>query len=399
MKIALILFNLSTEAGAPRFLLSFAQALKKMGHRVVIYTSEYNPGKCFPNLNKGLDIREIKSPAPAASTLGAGTILGKGIQRIQRYRLTNKIARDITAAMDRDFDIVNCHTDFSYRVGFLYKKINQKAKFIWTMHDSPFDFNPKKNFLENMVIKIAYAVEETLEKRFFLKADLAVVLDNRNAEIARGFGLPTEVIRGGVDFNAFYAEPRRRQAGSKDVNLIGVGSLGPYRRFEDIISAVAILRKRGCNAKALLACQDFWSNKAYRQSFEKFIDDSGVAKFIDARFNGIPEKEFAKAYDQSDVYIYPTNLKIWGMAPFEAMTAGLPTIICSASSDVEVIKDGENALLVDPLRPDQIADRVEQLIKSPELYENIARNGQEFVRNNLTWEKYAENFMAKVSAL
>lgn len=391
MKIAVILFNLATEAGAPRLLLSFAQALKRQGHEVVIFTAEYDP-KCFPELTRGLDIREIKGPAPFVSTLGARTVLGKGLQRIARYRLAGEIARRIFAAMEPDFDVVNCHTDFSYRVGALYKRRHPEAKFIWTMHDSPFDFNPKRRFLENLLARASYAVEEAVERRFFMGADLVVTLDRRNCDIARGFGLPAEVVAGGVDFEAFYA-PARPAPEGKRVRLLSVGSLGPYRRFEDTVGAAAILRRRGYDARVLLACEDFWGNKDYRREFERFIENSGVKEYVDARFQGIPEKEFPAAYRASDVYVYATNIRIWGMGPLEAMAAGLPAVICRASSNAEVFADGQNALFSDASRPDQIAGCVERLLADPGFYKKIAEGGQKFVHENLTWGKYAERFI------
>ncbi|MBU6500547.1 MAG: glycosyltransferase family 4 protein [Patescibacteria group bacterium] len=396
MKIALVLFNLAVEAGAPRFLLSFAQALKRQGHDVVIFTAEYSPN-CFPPLTKGLDIREIKGSKSLSSVVGAKDIFGKILNRVRWYGLVDEISRDIVKAMDKDFDIVNCHTDFSYRVGSLYKKINPKAKFIWTMHDSPFDFNPKSNVLLNLLSRVSYFIEEIIERGSFKGADLVAVLDERNAKISRGFGLKTEIIRGGVDFEAFYGPTHNMPAGSKKIRLVSVGSLGPYRGFEDTISATAALRKRGYDASALIVCEDFWSNGPYRKNFESFIENSGAKEYIDARFKGVPENQFKAVYRDSDVYVYATNIKIWGMAPFEAMTAGLPAIICDASSDIEVLINRENALFVPPHRPDKIADCVEDLISSPDLYAKVASGGQKFVRDNLTWEKYAANFLKSVS--
>ncbi|MEK7546593.1 MAG: glycosyltransferase family 4 protein [Patescibacteria group bacterium] len=392
MKIAIVLFNLATEAGASRLLFSFAQSLKKQGNAVVIFTADYNPN-CFPVLSRGLDIREIKGDIPFSSVFGSKTTFGKILGSLRLYKLAALNARRIADAMENDFDIVNCHTDFSYRVGALYKKRNPKAKFIWTMHDSPFDFNPKKGFIRNISSKIFYAVQEKIERRFFKKADIAVVIDNRNKEIAeKELGLNTRILRGGVDFESFY-RPVKSKPDSKKIALLSVGSLGRYRRFEDVISATAILRKKGYDARTLLVCQDFWADKIYREEFESFIENSGIKNYIDARFEGVAEKDFMDVYRQSDVYIYATHIKIWGIAPFEAMSAGLPLVVCSGSSDAEVLKDGENALFFEPLNPNQLAEKVEILMKDSSFYGKITSNGQRFVKENVSWDAYARGFI------
>ncbi len=392
MKIAIVLFNLATEAGASRLLFSFAQSLKKQGNTVVIFTADYDP-KCFSLLSRGLDIREIRSRVPFSSVFGSKTIFGKAWESVKLYRLAGINAERITAAMEDDFDIVNCHTDFSYRVGAMYKKKNPKAKFIWTMHDSPFDFNPKKGFIRNLLSRMFYAAQEMMERKFFKKADIVVVIDNRNKEIAeKELKLNTRILRGGVDFDAFY-KPVKSKPVSKKVNLLSVGSLGRYRRFEDVVSATVILRKRGYDARALLVCKDFWGDKDYRAEFENFIKKSGVEDYVDARFEGIPENDFMSVYKKSDIYVYATHIKIWGIAPFEAMSAGLPLIVCRGSSDAEVLKDNSNSLFFEPLNPSDLADKVEILINNNDLRRKVASSGQKFVKENLSWDAYAKGFL------
>jgi len=68
----------------------------------------------------------------------------------------------------------------------------------------------------------------------------------------------------------------------------------------------------------------------------------------------------------------------------------LPLIICHTTTSSEVLEDGKTALFVDPMSPTQIAEKVEFLIKNPEAYKEIAERGQEFVKKEMTWEKYTD---------
>lgn len=100
-----------------------------------------------------------------------------------------------------------------------------------------------------------------------------------------------------------------------------------------------------------------------------------------------------EAYEKSDVFVFPNHIKIWGLAAFEAMAAGLPLVVSNITSIAEVLRDNENALFVEPLRPEQIAHKVEQLLKDPLVYKEIATAGQEFVKKELTWDAYAKRFL------
>ena len=69
-------------------------------------------------------------------------------------------------------------------------------------------------------------------------------------------------------------------------------------------------------------------------------------------------------------------------------------IVSKTTGVAEVLTDMNNALLVEPMRPDQIADKAEALMDSPELYAKIAAKGQQFVKENISWDTYAEKVLA-----
>ena len=73
---------------------------------------------------------------------------------------------------------------------------------------------------------------------------------------------------------------------------------------------------------------------------------------------------------------------------FEAMAAGLPVVLCRTTASTEVLKDGENAFFVDPQNPEEIALKIKLLIDKPDIYKIVATNGQNLVREKLTWSKY-----------
>ena len=73
----------------------------------------------------------------------------------------------------------------------------------------------------------------------------------------------------------------------------------------------------------------------------------------------------------------------------EALTAGLP-VVATYQSGLP-ITDGETGCLVPMKDAIAIADKIEWLITHPEERERIGRNAAKMMRENYTWEKYAES--------
>lgn len=398
MKIIIAHFNLALESGNPRLVFSLAHTYKSLGHEVIIYTAEFDP-KCFPKLNKGLDIRVIRPPKPLSSVSGSDNLISKVYKRIKKIILYGNIAQKIAAQIPADADLVICQNDDSYKIGLFYKKRNARAKVAWLMYNPPFYRSRKNNFMFNAGSEIISWWEYRTVREYSRGLDLVVTDEEAKERPMKNFGLATMRMPIPANFDIFYVPLKNGIDKKQEIILLGIGGLSPTRRFEDIISAVAILRKKGYDAKARIICKDYWRESDYRKKFELFLEESGVKQYIDARFDGAEEEELVQIFKSSSIFVFPSNVNIWGMTIFEAMAAGLPTIVSRATSVAEFLRDKENTLLVDPLQPSQIAEDIERFINSPELYREITKSGQEFVRANFTGEKYAKDLLDKVSRL
>ncbi len=398
MKIIILNLNLALESGNPRLVFSLGQAYKSLGHKVSIYTAEFDPN-CFPKLNKGLDIKVVHPPRPLSSVSGSTGFFSKAYKRFKRIILYRSIARKIAEELPADAELLICQNDDSYKVGLYYKKINQHAKVVWIMYNPPFYHSHKNNFMVNIGSKIFTLWEYFTVRKYSKGIDLVVTDEEIKEQPIRNLGLPTMRMAIPVNFDIFYNAVKSGMSKNQPIVLLGIGGLSPTRRFEDIISAVAMLRKKGYDAKAVIVCKDYWRESDYRKQFELFLEESGVKQYIDARFDGAAEEELVQMFKTSDIFVFPNNVNIWGMTIFEAMAAGLPTIVSRSTSVAEFLRNGENTLLIDPLEPDQIADNIELLVNSPELYQKITKNGQELVRASFSAEKYARDLLAKASRL
>lgn len=392
MKIALIHFGLTTESGDTRMVLSIAQGLKKLGHTVAVYCGEFDARACYPRLNKGLDIRVVPPRQPLASVRGATGIFGRISERVRQVRLQNDLAKRILSAVRADFDVLICENDYSYKIGLGYKQQRPDAKVIWIMNNPPFFHSRKSGLVAEVLSRCANAFEKLSARKYARGVDWIVVYDEISKRLAKALGRPVKVVPNPIDVGYFYAPVREGIAGKK-IGLLGLGALSPQRRFEDIVTAVALLRRKGYDARAVMLCKDYWGNSAYRKGFEEFVRSSGVGEYIEPHFEGANDEEYLKAIRSSDVFVLPNNIKIWGVGAFECMAAGLPLIVSRVTAVAEALHDRGDALFVDVSSPAQIADRAEELARDPALYKKVASAGQAFVKEEMSLDSFVEKII------
>ena len=107
-------------------------------------------------------------------------------------------------------------------------------------------------------------------------------------------------------------------------------------------------------------------------------------------FHGpVPQDDLKAFLAESDIYLFPSLADGCAQSGMEALTAGLP-VVATYQSGLP-ITDGETGCVVPRKDAAAIADEIEWLIAHPEERERLGRNAAKMMRENYTWEKYAEN--------
>lgn len=401
MKIAIVCLNLSWQAGGVRLIYSSAHAMKKFGHHVIIYAPEINE-TAYPDLRRDLDIRVIPLVKPIAWQYQSSNVFARVFEKIKRERTLMRAVQVISEAMDNDLDVVNVH-DFSYRLARVYRRRNPTARIIWTMNDPPYMYLPKANILYDLLSRWWNAYKDIAERKYFKAIDAAIVLVRRNKQWVEERGMKGKVVWSGLEFERF-SSPPKHISGKKTFTVLGVGALNKYRRFEDIVAAVRILRGRKHDVRAVIVCKNIWGEDDYAEELVGFAQKEGVSAHVMFHFEGASDTELKQFYASSDFFILPIHLPPprdgfgWQLVPFEAMAAGTPVIVSRKIDIVEALHDGETACFVDPCSPEGIANKIETLIKNPERYHAISSKGREFVKNKMSWETYVKEVLAAVKA-
>jgi glycosyltransferase involved in cell wall biosynthesis len=69
----------------------------------------------------------------------------------------------------------------------------------------------------------------------------------------------------------------------------------------------------------------------------------------------------------ADLFILPSHFEGMPNALLEAMACGLPVVATSVSGVMDLIKHGQNGLLVEPGRADRLADAIVRLLEDREM--------------------------------
>lgn len=113
----------------------------------------------------------------------------------------------------------------------------------------------------------------------------------------------------------------------------------------------------------------------------------------------VPEADKPKLYHQADVVVLPSIKEGFGMTLTEAGASGLPVIGNNHSSIKEIIQNGKTGFLAKTNDVDDWANKLLQLIKSPQLCLKMGEQGQKFIRSKFTWEKNIQTHLKVYESL
>jgi glycosyltransferase involved in cell wall biosynthesis len=169
---------------------------------------------------------------------------------------------------------------------------------------------------------------------------------------------------------------------------LSVGILFPHRRFEDAILAVKRVRDAGYNCRYDIIGSDRFA-PTYGDELRQLVTDLSLHEVVTLRFESVSEADLTKAYQRTDALVFANDRQTWGLAPLEAMAKGVPVIVSRGAGVHEVLTDGDNALLVDPAHPEQIAQAILRLLESDDLRGRLGEAGRRLVLERFTSRHYA----------
>jgi len=104
----------------------------------------------------------------------------------------------------------------------------------------------------------------------------------------------------------------------------------------------------------------------------------------------VPNAEMPAIINQCKVFLYPSLRESFGIPILEGMACGVPVITSNTSSMPEIA--GDAAILVDPVRPDQITSAIQKVLSDSNLHEELCRKGIKQAAK-FSWKIMAQNYL------
>lgn len=287
-------------------------------------------------------------------------------------------------------DIVHAH--FSTPPGELAALRYAKKKnvpFVVTYHGDPQeDFG---NFLRRASV--------SLYNKYFLNkvlsyADVIISPSKYYIHESRFLGKYKDkivVISNGInleDFKISYSKEECRKKlnlSPQDKMVLFLGGLTPYKGPDVLVRAMAKIIKYIPDARLVLV-----GSGKMRGELEESARKLGVRNHVE--FAGFVTEDIKPLYYRAaDVFVLPStmNKEIFGIVNLEAMACSVPIVASKIGGVPDVVKEGENGLLVSPKDSEALAEAIIYLLENEEVRSKMGKNGRKKVED-YSWEKIAD---------
>lgn len=203
------------------------------------------------------------------------------------------------------------------------------------------------------------------------------------------------ILRNAVDTERFKPSKNRRlrhNYGIKEsINLIlFVGYLDTFKGIFDLIPAFYEITKENKNVTLMMV-----GTGPKKEELKKKVSKLKLNDFVIFTGNISPES-MHKYYQLADIFVLPSHTDAGGppLVFIEAMACGLPVIGTNVGGIPEGIENGINGFIVPPKNVDELAEKLEILIKDKNLRKKFGNNSlKKIYENSMTLEKKTETLI------
>lgn len=174
----------------------------------------------------------------------------------------------------------------------------------------------------------------------------------------------------------------RNKSEHEGFNILFLSNIMEEKGVWDLLDACRILKERGISFQCHFVGK--WSNITE----EAFNDKVQKLKLQDcitghgAKYDNEKDVFFQNA----DVFVFPTfyNNECFPLVLLEAMEQGIACISCNEGGISSIIDDGETGYIIEKHQSGMLADKLEYLIKHPEVCKDMGIKGREKFNKEFT---------------
>jgi glycosyltransferase involved in cell wall biosynthesis len=183
--------------------------------------------------------------------------------------------------------------------------------------------------------------------------------------LAHGLSKPTTVISNGVNIERYHPgkEPgediETRYHLPQGPRVLSVGRLMKDKRLDLLIKAMRVV----CDAQE--AHLIVVGRGSERRHLKTLIQKLHIEPYIHL-LGYVPEEDLPALYRACDLFAIPSMVEVQSLPALQAAVTGLPIVAADSAALPELVRQGKNGLLVNPLNPAELGEAILFILCQPE---------------------------------
>ena len=212
------------------------------------------------------------------------------------------------------------------------------------------------------------------------------------------------IVPPGVDISRFYPIPKEDAREYIQIDLcprllLFVGRIEPLKGIDTLIKAIALMKESGvlishevCLAviggDASVSEENISLEMSRLHELRNTYGLQEVVTFLGKR----DQDTLPYYYSAADVVVMPSHYESFGMVALESMACGTPVVASQVGGLAYLIKDGETGYHVRDQEPQELAQRLTQIIKDDELHQALSLNSATYAID-FSWKQITKQVL------
>ena len=267
------------------------------------------------------------------------------------------------------YDILHSHTSHAHTLAF-FSSIGTNVNRLVTRR---VDFSIfRHSFLKLSGIKYRYM------------ADFYIAISHKIKDVLVNDGIPAGrifVVHSGINPNRFdnagkdYLIAEFNIKSSEQV-VINVAHLAGHKGQQYLVRAIPLVLAKIPTARFFIV-----GGGELMDKLKTLAESLGLKKEL--IFTGF-RRDVGAFYQIADLFVMSSVQEGLGTAVLDALALGKPVVAAKSGGIPEIIKNGENGLLVSPADPKALSEGIIRMLTDDELAKRVARTGKSVVKQKFT---------------
>ncbi len=309
-----------------------------------------------------------------------------GYKNVRDILKAIKVFKKKLKEISDDYDVINVH-DFPTS-WVLFPRIGKTKKpCVWFMNLPPDLYSkPDAGIFLRFLNLIRRFVDRIIVRN---SIDVITVAETANEDRAKKrYGMQPRLIHFGVNYD-FFSKGNASKA-IKKWNLknkfvvVQSGMICSVKNQFASVKAIEEVRNKIPNVILILAGKE---DENYGKMLKDYIKEKGLERFVIFTGN-LKREDLRDLYKAADVGLFPIGDQGGVLAPFECLCAETPIIVSEEIETASFIKNESLGTVTS-----NYSKALLDVYRNPKTYNQQAKKSSEFVKKNLSWEKFSDRMI------